>query len=585
MEINNGKDAFAGSTLLGGDKYLKRHQEALRVERAIEFDKRVIEFNSQNHTLDWANIAITFCDRLMEEGKDLADVSKGFKDLPSIKREAESIIAAEERKIKAEQDKINLQIEENNLRIMLNEDKMVSNMEQMILNLSAMVRDRSWLTSLNQTTLYLKGVEKRLVDRVSNRYLLESFNNEAKDVEKALDLDDEILELNAIRTKNKAWAERVFTAEKNLSTRHDRYMHEKNTLFTLMSLATKIYYSEEFTAIDFFLRQVEKEEIDAACDNYSNIEKFVAKLRKVIYLDDFIDNFEQRWEQAKSVVSIKVKDIKKAEAKKLKEEKEAEIRRQEEAEANRQRAEKAKMNKAMTFSAIRTLVIIAVVAAIAIFGVIYLDFGAGGGWVLGIGAVFVVLFLRYVRFPHIFYSYSTTKLVINIIFTTITCGYNIASIFFPVLGVYGLPMLLALITMTILDINDCFGQFIILDLSIVALGFTLYGAVGGVWGTILCCLFCIASGAAHVIVAHLSDPYDEGYSFAGAITLMVLSLAILWFSSWELFAISICLAIGALVIGVRCYYEADNTKFVGAVDLIYFFVIIAALIGSIIVTV
>ena len=44
----------------------------------------------------------------------------------------------------------------------------------------------------------------------------------------ALELDSQILELNATRQKNKSWAQKVFDLEKKLSPKYDKYMKEKN---------------------------------------------------------------------------------------------------------------------------------------------------------------------------------------------------------------------------------------------------------------------------------------------------------------------------------------------------------------------
>ena len=80
MENKNENNRFAGSYLGGKSKYIERQQNAVRIERAGEIDKRIAAFDAQKHDLDWARRAVDFCDRELENGRDVADISKGITD-------------------------------------------------------------------------------------------------------------------------------------------------------------------------------------------------------------------------------------------------------------------------------------------------------------------------------------------------------------------------------------------------------------------------------------------------------------------------------------------------------------------------
>lgn len=103
MDNKNNKDAFGSLSIGVGDKYLKRHQEALRIERATEFDKRIADFDAQTHNVEWANKVPDFCDREEENGKDIADISKYYKELKRIRKEASDVLKAEKVRLASEQ--------------------------------------------------------------------------------------------------------------------------------------------------------------------------------------------------------------------------------------------------------------------------------------------------------------------------------------------------------------------------------------------------------------------------------------------------------------------------------------------------
>ena len=309
MDNKDTKNAFANSKLNLGDKYMKRHQDALKIERAKEFDDRISKFNKKEHTLEWAKEALVFCDREEKNGKDLMEFSKGLQDLPRIRQEAKDILSADERKkeeekankerlealrlqeLKKEKDRLKLLEEEEKLKSEKLEDEAVENMEKMIDNVSKASRDRMWLKNLENADLTLKGQSKKVYDRISNRFILESLKEEAKEVKLALDLDDEIIELNATRLKNKIWAEKIFNIEKKLNKKLDKYMKEKNTFFNMANLATKIYYGEELANIESIITKVENNDAINALDDYKKEKKQVEDLRNAIYIEEYIDNF------------------------------------------------------------------------------------------------------------------------------------------------------------------------------------------------------------------------------------------------------------------------------------------------------
>ena len=64
------KNAFENVNINAKDKYLKRHQDALKLEKVKAIDKRIADFDAKRHNLEWAKEAIDFCNREELNGKE-----------------------------------------------------------------------------------------------------------------------------------------------------------------------------------------------------------------------------------------------------------------------------------------------------------------------------------------------------------------------------------------------------------------------------------------------------------------------------------------------------------------------------------
>lgn len=554
MENKNENNRFAGSSLGGKSKYIERHQNAVRIERAGEIDKRIAAFDAQKHDLDWARRAVDFCDRELENGRDVADISKGIKDLPRIKQEALDIIAAEDRRLKEEQDALKLQQKQLELKTKADEDAAVSNAEKLITSVSEMSRTREWIDEVEKLNLMLKGFPSKLFDRVSNRYLVEVFNKEAKDVGAALDLDDEIIELDATRMKNKSWAEKVFKIEKKLSAKLDKYMKEKSTFFKLSGLASKIYYSEDVSLVENFIKKVEEEHIEQALEDYNKASKTVEKLRDAIYIEEYISNFESRWVTAKDRVEETIKENKKIEAERIKAQKAQQKLDEEIAIKNAQKAAKAKARRKVFGKILVVLLHIAVIAGVIGFGALNITTPVGA-WVLSGGCSAIVCYF-WIFFGASFFDKKEIlrNLLFGVLLALPVVGLNIASMFVESFGFYFLPPLAAIVIISIFNVinfgddEDLHCGGIVLDAALITLGFVLYVSIGGILGALLCAASLIVMGICHAVLVHVLD-WQETYMYTLAILLFIASAVPIWWGRWDTLILSLGLAIGGTIVG------------------------------------
>ena len=564
MDNKNGKNAFASTTLGGSDKYLKRHQDALRLERAADFDKRIAEFDAQKHTLDWARKAVDFCNREYEAGKDVADISKGVQDLARIRQEAQDIIKLEDDRLKAEKEALKLKQQQIDLKNKEDEDAAVSNLERLIDNISLTSRTREWLDEVQRINLTVKGLPAKVFDRVSNRFLIDGFNKEAPDLEMALELDSQILELNATRQKNKSWAQKVFDLEKKLSPKYDKYMKEKNAFFNLASLASKVYYSVEIASIESFLKKVEEGQIEQVMDDYLKVSKNVEKLRDAIYIEEYISNFESRWVDAKEQADAIVKENNRVAAEQLKAKKKAEKEQEEIAIKNAQKAEKAKIVRAKLLKAFIVLLHLAVIGGVIGFGVLNIS-SPVGVWVLTGGGSAIWIYFWMTKLSFWMKSNEVLRnLVVGLLFGVPTIGLNIAGMFIETFGFYFTPLLAALIAMSIFDFvtfgddEDLHCGGVMIDVSLITLGFMFFVSIGGILGALLCAACLIAMGVVHAVVVHVLG-WEDVYMYTLAIILFVASAVPIWWGRWDTLILSLALAIGGSIVG---FANTDNDEFV-----------------------
>lgn len=553
MDNKNGKNRFAGTSIGGGSKYIERHQEALRLERAADFDKRIAEFDAQKHTLDWARKAVDFCNREQEAGKDVADISKGVQDLPRIRREAQDIINAEDLRLQAEKEALKLQQQQLDLKNKADEDAAVSNIERLIDNISGTSRTREWLDEVQRINLMVKGLPSKVFDRVSNRFLIDGFNKEVPDLEMALELDSQILELNATRQKNKTWAQKVFALEKKLSPKYDKYMKEKNSFYTLASLASKVYYSVEIASIDAFLKKVEEGQIEQVMDDYNKVSKNVDKLRDAIYIEEYINNFESRWADAKEKADAIVKENNRIAAEQLKAQQDA-IKLQEEIDIkNAQKAAKAKVNRARFLKALVILLHIAAVATVGILGVLNLS-NSSGMWILTGGGAGLLCYFWFVLINPTLVREEmdfAKKLILICGLTVPILGINIAGIFVSALSLYFLPLLGLLLLIIIIEMS-VFGSeeegMLLLDISLITLAFVLLVAIGGIIGAVVCAGVLIAQGITHAVTTRMLQCGDIPMLFIAA-AMMLAAAVLIWWFKWEFILVAAGLFVSGFVIG------------------------------------
>ena len=273
---NKKLNAFAGRRVGGEGKYIDHHNETLRREKAEETTTRIKQFRAQNKTLAWANRAIEFCKYEEEANKDIVDICDALKQLPEIRSEAQAIIdeenarteqrkkdieiAARAQEIKDAERKRQLELLkiEQDLKTQAEEEQYIANVEQIINSLAKGVRNRAWVDSVEETVAIAAGLPAAAYNKIKNRHLLNEYRSEANLVEQAIMVDDEVVDLSMSRTKNKAWADRVFSLEAKLDGPYEKYLTKKDDYYDLLTLAGRVFYAPELAVIEGFLKRAEK---------------------------------------------------------------------------------------------------------------------------------------------------------------------------------------------------------------------------------------------------------------------------------------------------------------------------------------
>lgn len=559
MENKNSKDAFASMSLGGSDKYVKRHQEAVRLERANELDKRIAEFNAKKHDLDWAEKAGDFCDREAENGKDLEDVSKGFKELARIRKEAESILKAEAKRkadeekkkemdalqeladefdenvnnfvskphnvewanvavefcdrekvagkefaqlsktyksldnikkeakdilkvedarIKAEKEELKLKKQELELKQKQEEDAIVKDISEQILNLSIAERTKEWLMNVEKVSLIMKGLPTKVQERVANRFFIYSFQNESQIVKKAFEFDDQVLILNAVKLKSKNWAKNVFDLESKIKDEKE-YMKHVLELSQLSFEARQVYFSDEFESLKSFMKKVEEKDFSNVEKEIKENEKISEKLSKELAIDDYVEDFEKRWNKTKKDVDAFLEKMKKEE-----EERQAEIKRKEEQEKTEklrierekeEREARKKKKKKRIINSLTIFLEIAVLASIVTVGVLFFSKPLGL-WTLSIGGACALTYF-WLKFTH-FFTGKKMGIALLYVIGSLVIGLNVVSLFVPVLDLYFMPLLVSVIVVSIVRIRKSLNYFVVCVIFVVALSFVLSNKFG-----------------------------------------------------------------------------------------------------------
>lgn len=588
----SGLNAFAGRKVGGSDKYREHHLETLRHERAIETTDRINQFYAQNKTLEWARRAFDFCDREQENGVDIADICEGLKKLPLIRSEAQSIIDDDARQKQKKIDDENARIhaqevadaqrkrqlellqKEQDLKNQADEAAYVANVEKLISSLSGDDRTRAWVESVKNAYAIASGLPQASYNKIKNRHLLEDFVKETALVEKALDLDAEIIDLQNSRTKSKAWADKVFKLEKQLDGAHEKYLTKKENYYEVLSLAGKVFYAPQLATIEGFLKKIERGDSRLALDDYSKTETTVEKLREAIYIDEYIDNFEIRWTDAQDVMStLKAKDKKAADAERARliEEEKArkkeqarleEIDRQNEIKRKQEIARKKELERKKALARRRNSYIIMAVSALvvlagSIIGGIFTEgivrsILFGGGCSVGALLIFAII-ARLLGNK----GADEARGVVYIVFSLLHIATGIACIFLDASGIMTLCVSVGVFAGMILnlvmsiDCRDDFENdmmFVVLFVNSILLSAALYMVIPSIWGGVIGAVIILTMAIVCGCIVNANNPYDTGIVvLMGVFVATILGALVAMFFSWGLFIMGVAAVIGCII--------------------------------------
>lgn len=457
-ENKNNKDAFASVSFGGADKYLKRHQETLKQEKAVAFDKKVEDFYAKSHTLDWAHIALEFCERESDANKDIAEISRGYQKLEQIKEEAKEIIRAEELRKKKEIEEQKLKAIELERKKMAEEKKFVENLKKEIKDLSTAKRNEDWVKAVDGLNLTMSELSDSLKNQVTNRFLIDGFNKELPNIKSAVEFDEKISALASKSQKNKAWAEQVFALEKQVLGRYEKYMSNKTKLAEMSKNATRIIYNADLNKVESFVNRVENYWSDSLASELAQMQKVVDRLGNILYISEYITNFDSRWNRVCEKIEDEVKSKnarerkrkaeedarRKAEAKQRAEEERQERERQRryQEEQEKQERRKKKIARTVTIS-----IEVLIWGGILLFGILMLP-NTIGLWVFAVAIPLLYKYLRQRIDVVLFESRKTTRSYfaivkyIDTIFAIAVVALNVASIWVKSFKLYFLPALI-----------------------------------------------------------------------------------------------------------------------------------------------
>ncbi len=666
-----GLDAFAGRKVGGSEKYRKHHLEAVRIERANEADKRIAEFFAQPKTLDWARRAFAFCDEEERNGKEYADICEGLKTLSRIRSEAQILIDAENerlRKIEEEKEKKRLEEEakeaerlrkieeekqrkaeqeaeqrrqlellkrQQELKEMAEEAEFIADIEKIISSLSRDVRNASWIEGVNNTLAIAQGLEKRAYDKIKNRYLLEGFKKEIEDVQLAIDLDDEILDLQNARNKNKAWASKVFGLEGELDGKHEKYLTQKPTYFKILTLAGRVYYAGELDSLQDFITRVEKGQGASFVAKIDEVKNTASKLADQILIEDYITSFDSRFQKAVSTVNGIIADNEKrereakrqfqeAERKRKQKEKEEEakakaeadrIAREKKAEADRiekerlaeierinkiKREEEERIRKLAEMKAkrrklIENVAVAVLFVAVIVVGILTKD--VVRSLVLGVGLTLIVSYV-YFRLAKLFYDNNDEE-IRAIVFTILTLAELVLGIIFLFVdrNQAGKSLDIVSLSLAVGIIAQCFITYFVSDngryvedlecdlmtahsvLTGALLGFSLFLVTGAyIWSALIGGAVIVGGG---VISFFLNDGFSSDMYSVGLwlvilnAVLSVLGCVLMCLGHWNFYIMGAFLVVmGAVMSFIFGDQDIDGGFLVGSIAAIAGFICI-----------
>lgn len=485
------KDAFENIDINGKDKYLKRHQDALKLEKVKAIDKRIADFDAKTHNLDWAREAIDFCNREEINGKDLIELSLGLQDLQRIRQEALDIIRAEENKlfelkkkeelniqieqaklkvleekqkleIKQEKDRlkileqeeqINLQIEQNKINLekeqiaienKKQENKLIDSIENKINFLNNCNKNEAWYRNVKELSIEVKGLKPTILEQVSNRYMLDYFVEEVNNYEKAKNFDEEIAILNVDKNWNLDWANRIYEIKRSLTKEIQENMVSVEILNNLLYYANPIVYEKEFEVVNLVIQRGESK-LDALSYSYDyDIAQVAIKRLSVdVNFADYIENFEERWDKLTIKLLKRRKVIERKQQKKSnrKAKKTALQRRR---NSRHQREVSKKLFKFFITSIVELVILTAFIVVGALnfdfaFGKILLSFGVAGACIYY--NLKIAILLEHISMPFI---YTFVPLFLNIGLMV----YTIVSILF--FNFLSIPLALILLALVVL---------------------------------------------------------------------------------------------------------------------------------------
>lgn len=306
MDTEKNGDLFSDIDFGSFDKYARTNKEAERREKAKEADERIAKFASRTKDLEWAREALVFCERELENGKDIVDISQGIKALGAIKAEAEEIIENDRiAKIKEAEERERLRLqkiqeEENARRAKINE------LDQAILKLLEDSISYDWCSQVELVAKRIDDTSNDIRAELKSLSSLEKMKSSLKQVRQGLDISDKINELKKKTERDTSWATLVVEILNEVNDDNRKYVKDLELVQGYLKEALRIIRSPQIEKFNSFLKLVEggvlsKEDIKQY--------KELSKQKKALSYDmgEYIDGFNTIWDKAESLVNSEIK--------------------------------------------------------------------------------------------------------------------------------------------------------------------------------------------------------------------------------------------------------------------------------------
>lgn len=294
------------------DERLRKKQEELdfiKAQNQLEIDKIQKELEVQKAQEEYELLKQQQELELQKQQEELdhlkqqqaLELQKIHDEIELKKKEEEMRLIQQQKELEIENQKEKLRIRQEELRLehKKQQENLAREFDNRIEAFDNRERDLKWVKEVRKLDLEMKTASDEVLNNVKNRLVFDAYLDEADLIEKAYELDSEIIKLSVSRSKNKVWARNVFDLEKHLD-KVEKYLSEKNTYYSLLKPATKIYYSERLEKIEKFIVNTEKDIIsdEDKISLYNDVKVEVGTLSNEIYVPDYIEDFDKRWNVA-----------------------------------------------------------------------------------------------------------------------------------------------------------------------------------------------------------------------------------------------------------------------------------------------